>query len=65
MFDYQDAMRQAPMTIETYLGEVVRMLDERFGPGFAAENPRLVGTLVLACTNDYNTAAQTILAKEK
>lgn len=46
-------MRQAPMTIEVYLLEAVKIIDEQFGSGYAKKNPELVGSFIQACASDF------------
>ena len=47
-------MQQAPMTVEVYLHEVIKMIDNEFGEGFAKKNPSLVSSLVDACVADFS-----------
>lgn len=51
-----DLMRQAPMTVVTYLNHIVDTLDDKFGKGYAKNNPLLVGMLVQSCAQDFHTA---------
>jgi hypothetical protein len=51
--DEDNLMRQAPMTVNNYLNEVVKMLDEKFGEGYASKNMYLVGKLTECCCRDY------------
>jgi len=46
-------MRQAPMTVNNYLIQVVKMLDNEFGEGYASKNMYLVGKLTECCCRDY------------
>jgi hypothetical protein len=46
-------MNQAVNTINAYLSDVVEALDKRFGEGYAAANPALVGAMVQACALDF------------
>jgi hypothetical protein len=51
--DAQTLMRQASMTADTYLREVVKSIDEQFGAGFAKANPAVVAAMLQACTGDF------------
>lgn len=62
MFNHTDAMRQAPMTVEVYFNNVVKMLDQEFGKGYALNNPQLIGMLVNACAQDYHSAILGIIS---
>lgn len=71
MFDSTDVlagattlMRQASMTVATYLDAVVKMLDDTFGKDYAAKHPDLVGMLVTACTHDFHTAFIKLAAQD-
>jgi hypothetical protein len=46
-------MRQALITIELYLGEAVEVIDRKFGNGYAAQHPELVGAFIQAASSDY------------
>lgn len=50
---HEDAMRQASKTMDFYLKNAVSIIDLRFGPGYAADNPALVAQLVSVSANDY------------
>jgi hypothetical protein len=41
--DAQDAMRQAAMAADFYMGRAVSEIDKRFGRGYAGVHPELVG----------------------
>jgi hypothetical protein len=51
----ENAMRQAPMTIDFYLLKVIESIDDRFGAGYAKAHPELVAQLVIACTKDFDS----------
>ncbi len=51
--DADTLMRQASMTADTYLREVVKSIDERFGDGFAKSNPVLMSAMLQACSADF------------
>ncbi len=53
---YDTLMRQAPMTIEEYMRDCKRILDDEFGDGFAKNNPELLGRMVQACATDYGAS---------
>lgn len=55
MFDTEadKLMRQAPKTIANYLDDCIQILDERFGEGYAKNNPELLGQMVEACAQDF------------
>ncbi len=55
--DYPESMmRQAPHTIEFYLGEAIESIDKCFGEGYAKKHPELVGSFIQACTVDFDAA---------
>jgi hypothetical protein len=54
--DANTLMKQAPATVETYLTEAIRCLDDRFGPGFAMRTPALVGAFINAAAIDLGAA---------
>ena len=45
--------RQAPMTAQTYLGQAIEMIDQKFGKGYAKTHPALVGAFIETCALDY------------
>ena len=49
-------LRQAPMTIADYMAHAVKYIDDAFGPGYAKENPALVGAVIQASAQDFHTA---------
>lgn len=51
--DSKTLMDQGPMTADTYMREAIKCIDERFGEGFARENPSLVGQFILASALDF------------
>jgi hypothetical protein len=51
--DPSELMRQAPITIEFYLAKAVEGIDRAVGPGYAAQNPELVGAFIRATSIDY------------
>ncbi len=53
-----DLMRQANDTSETYFNRAVRIIDEKFGEGYARENPGLVGDFMKTAAHDFDTAIQ-------
>ena len=48
-------MRQASMTAREYLEAAVIAIDEEFGPGYAKNNPALVGDFIKAASMDFLT----------
>lgn len=54
-----EAVQQAGDTMIDYLSQAIHQIDNRLGPGYAADHPELIGYLVLAQTLDYNNTAQT------
>ncbi len=53
-----DLMRQANDTAETYMNNAVRIIDKKFGAGFAQKNPRLVGDFMRTASLDFITVIQ-------
>lgn len=62
--DAANAMRQAPMTVETYFNAAVKYLDGKFGKGFAQANPELVTTFVKTCSEDFAVCMTKIMQDE-
>lgn len=57
-------VKQAPMTVDTYLREAVERIDGVFGDGYAKSHPELVAAFIAACVEDFSTAATVKLAEE-
>lgn len=47
---------QASMTANEYLVKAIRAIDAKFGEGYAAQNPVLVGAFMAAAAQDFHTA---------
>jgi hypothetical protein len=47
-------MNQAPMTMQVYMAECIRIVDGVFGAGYAKKNPQLLSAMVLGCAVDYS-----------
>jgi hypothetical protein len=56
MADATTLMRQAPDTIDEYLGKARKFIDAEFGEGYAAKHPDLVAAFIKAAAYDFNTA---------
>lgn len=54
--DAERLMAQAPWTIETYLNQIVEILDRKFGAGYAKSNPELMAACVKCCVIDFSSA---------
>jgi hypothetical protein len=52
--DMLTLMRQAPMTVEVYLIDAIKTIDNQFGEGYAKQNPQLVGAFIQACAHDFH-----------
>lgn len=50
-----DLMRQASDTAETYFNKAVRIIDEKFGEGYAKAHPELIVGYMDTAAQDYNT----------
>lgn len=50
-----DLMRQARDTAEAYFNQAVRIIDEKFGEGYAKEHPELITGYMDTAAQDYNT----------
>lgn len=48
------AFRQAVPTVTTYFLEAKDAIDKHFYPGYAEKHPELIGSLVIAATNDLH-----------
>jgi len=53
---FGDLMRQAPATANDYLLDAVIYIDEKFGAGYSAQHPELVGAFMNCCATDFSTA---------
>jgi len=62
--DVETLMKQAPMTVHLYLGHAIEMIDEKFGEGYAKENPVLTAAFVQACASDFNTSINNAVRQE-
>jgi hypothetical protein len=51
-----ELMRQAEMTAHDYMVDAVRIIDEHFCVGYAAEHPELVGAFMRTAVADFQTA---------
>ena len=51
-----DLMRQARDTAETYFNQAVRIIDEKFGEGYAKERPELIAGFMNAAARDFDTS---------
>ena len=49
-------MDQAPATVSGYFWAAVKDIDAKFGKGYAAKNPALVGAYTQACAQDYHSS---------
>lgn len=52
------AMEQAVTTAAYYMDGAIRHIDEKFGKGYAAKHPELVGAFMQACAADFDTTSQ-------
>lgn len=50
-----DLMRQARDTAETYFNQAVRIIDEKFGEGYAKEHPELIAGFMNTTAKDFDT----------
>ncbi len=50
-----DLMRQARDTAETYFNQAVRIIDEKFGEGYAKEHPELIAGFMKTAAKDFDT----------
>lgn len=58
---FDTLLKQGPMTAGDSLDEIVKILDGKFGKGYAERNPQLVGQLTQASVHDIGLA---ILAQQ-
>ncbi len=54
---FDELLRQASMTADTYMSSAVREIDETFGTGFAKANPTLVAAFMQAASTDFAAAS--------
>lgn len=57
-------VEQAPMTAASYMHEAVRRIDEKFGQGYAAANPALVGAFMQAAASDFAASLAAAVAQD-
>lgn len=50
-----DLMHQARDTAETYFNQAVRIIDEKFGEGYAKEHPGLIAGFIKTAAKDFDT----------
>jgi len=55
----ETALHQAGDTIMQYMHQAVKILDDKFGEGYAGRHPQLLGAMIQAQTDDYNNASMT------
>lgn len=53
---YDTLMRQAPTTVDFYMGECIQKLEEAGVSNPLHNSPELLGRMIQACTNDYIAA---------
>lgn len=50
-----DLIRQARDTAETYFNQAVRIIDGKFGEGYAKEHPELIAGFMKTAAMDFDT----------
>ena len=55
----ENALSQASLTIDQYIGQAINLIDSRFGDGYSREHPELVGQLVQSQAMDFNSTVMT------
>ena len=55
----ENALDQAAMTIDQYMGQAIGIIDSRFGDGYARGHSELVGQLVQSQAMDFNSKVMT------
>ena len=55
----ENALNQAGMTIDQYMGQAINLIDSRFGDGYSREHSELVGQLVQSQAMDFNSTVMT------
>lgn len=53
-----DLMQQANKTAESYFHAAIRVIDEKFGQGYAQEHPQLIGDFMKTAAQDFDTCMQ-------
>lgn len=48
-----ELLRQTRLTAGSYLNFAIAEIDERFGTGYAEQNPVLVASFIQACATDF------------
>lgn len=51
-----DLMIRAGKSAHTYFNQAVRIIDEKFGEGYAKEHPELIGHFMRTAAADFHTA---------
>ena len=52
MVESETIMEQAAMTADSWLVQAIACIDDKFGDGYARENPQLVGAFMQAAAMD-------------
>lgn len=62
--DWTTLVLQSPETVNDYLIQAVSSIDNKFGDGYAANNPVLVAAFLQSCSADFRSAAIGIAAQK-
>lgn len=54
---FDELLRQASMTAETYMSSAIREIDASFGAGYAKANPALVAAFMHTANSDFVAAS--------
>lgn len=55
---------KASQNVGDYLAEAINAIDNKFGHGYAKQNPVLVGAFIQACAQDFHTRMMKLAAQE-
>lgn len=61
---YETMMRQAGMTATDYMSDAVDEIDRKFGEGYAATHPELVGAFMQTAASDYHAGCLAVAIQE-
>ena len=64
MVKIETLMNQAGPTAAVYLRAAVDAIDEKFGEGYAAKHPELVGAFMQVCAQDFDTGVRVALKND-
>jgi hypothetical protein len=61
---FDDLMHQASMTAHDYFINACKVIDDKFGDGYAEKHPELISAFMQTAASDFNTCAYTKILSE-